>query len=351
MKRQLRNPQKFDTLELYSALSRESGLRIDSSENVEAFQQKIGDSLKASLSNPVLLHGKRVEAMFAYVVGAMGRCKFIKQEDGGSVFAASDDFVVPDYRIVTHSDDLFVVEVKNFHMKSLSERYHIKTRYLRKLKAYADINRADLKIAIYFSRVNQWTLLSPESFLEENGKLWIDLPHAMARSEMSVFGDRNIATLPLLRFEMICDQEGEEPLISGDRTATIMAREIKMHCGDQFLESPMEANIAFYLMRYGDWEVTQDPVVVDSGRISTVSYSSSPREAIAGQDFQIVGSLSSMVSSAFRELTVDNNTGIVSLDVKYDPSFFELKIPLNYKGIGLPIWQFIIQPNPKFNAT
>lgn len=34
--------------------------------------------------------------------------------------------------------------------------------------------------------------------------------------------------------------------------------------------------------------------------------------------------------------------------VKYDPAFFELKIPHGYKGADLPLWQFAIQPNPEF---
>jgi Holliday junction resolvase len=350
MKRQSRNPLKFDTLELFSALSRDAGFRMDTPDDIEAFHQKIGESLKASLSNSSLLHGKRVEAMFAHVAGAMGRCKYITHEDGGSAFVASDDFVAPDYRLVTQSDELFLVEVKNFHMKRLSERYRMKRLYLNKLAAYAKINRAELRIAIYFSRVNQWTLLSPESFFEENEELWIDLPHALARSEMSVIGDRQIATFPLLRFEMLCDQDGDKPPISDDGTAKITIREVHMYCADKRLENSMEGMIAFYLMRYGDWEATQDPVVIADGFVSKVSFSLSPREPTIDQEFEIVGSLSSMVSNAFRELTVSDDAGIVSLDVKYDPSFFQLKIPEDYKGKGLPIWQFIIQPNPEFSA-
>ncbi|MEP4247006.1 hypothetical protein [Tateyamaria sp.] len=348
MKRQIRNPQKFDTLELYSALARDQGYRINAQGDIDAFHQEIGNSLKASLDNPSLLHGKRVEAMFAHVAGAMGRCKFIKQEDGGAAFAASDEYVAPDYRIVTNTDELFLVEVKNFHIKSFSSRYRIKRPYLKKLEAYAKINRADLKIAIYFSTVNQWALLSPDSFLEENGELWMDLAHAMARSEMSIIGDRKIATLPLLRFEMLCEQDQEKPPTSDDGTAQIFVREVHMYCADERLKDAKEEMIAFYLMRYGDWDVTQNPVEFSDGFVSKVSFSSTPREANTDQEFDIVGSLSSMICNAFRELTVGDDADIVSLDVKNDPSFFQLEIPENYKGTGLPIWQFIIQPNPEF---
>jgi len=123
-----------------------------------------------------------------------------------------------------------------------------------------------------------------------------------------------------------------------------------MYCTDERLESSVEGKLAFYFMRYGDWEVAQDPVVMVDGAISKVSFSASPRERVTDQEFEIVGSLSSMISNAFRELTVSDDDGIVSLDVKYDPSFFELKIPEDYRGKGLPLWQFIIQPNPEFFA-
>jgi len=172
----------------------------------------------------------------------------------------------------------------------------------------------------------------------------------MARSEMSVIGDRKIATLPVLRFEVLCDQDGTNPTISDDGTAKIIIRGVHMYCTDERLESSVEGKLAFYFMRYGDWEVAQDPVVMVDGAISKVSFSASPRERVTDQEFEIVGSLSSMNSNAFRELTVSDDDGIVSLDVKYDPSFFELKIPEDYRGKGLPLWQFIIQPNPEFFA-
>lgn len=54
-----------------------------------------------------------------------------------------------------------------------------------------------------------------------------------------------------------------------------------------------------------------------------------------------------MVSAAYRDLTVDDE-GVFSLDVRYDPEFFELRIPEGYKGNALPLWQFSIQPNPEF---
>lgn len=345
MKRQPNKPEKFDTLELFTAISREKGFRIDIPSDREAFHRRIGESLKATLSNPNILHGKRVETMFAHVVGALGHCKYIKQEDSGVAFASSDEYTTPDYRIVSKNDELFLVEVKNFHMKKLSSAFKIRRSYLNKLQAYAEINRADLKIAVYFSKLNQWVLLSPESFFEQGRNLYIDFPHAMARNEMSTFGDRMIATLHPLRFVMLAAQEGAKSLISDDGATTFTIEEVKMSCGGRLIENALEAQIAFYLIRYGEWVVAQDPAVIVANRIAEISFSSTPNEVSNDQDFEIIGNLSSMISNAFRELTVDDGSDVVSLDVKYDPEFFSLAIPKDYDGEALPIWQIELQPN------
>lgn len=112
MKRLRRLPEKFDALELYSAVSGQQGYRIGIGDDLEDFKQRIGAGLKATLQDPNVLHGKRVEAMFAYVLGALGGCKYIKQEDGGAVFASTENFEIPDYRVVTNEGELLLIEVK-----------------------------------------------------------------------------------------------------------------------------------------------------------------------------------------------------------------------------------------------
>lgn len=64
------------------------------------------------------------------------------------------------------------------------------------------------------------------------------------------------------------------------------------------------------------------------------------------KDFAIVGELSSMVSTAYNEMTIYENR-VVALDVKADPLIFKVDIPENYKGEHLPLWQLILQPNDK----
>lgn len=348
MKRLPRAPERFDALELYSAVSRQQGYKIGVGDDLEDFQQRIGAALKATLQNPNVLHGKRVEAMFAYVLGALGGCKYIKQEDGGAVFASTEEFEIPDYRVVTNEGGLLLIEVKNFHMKELGSRFSMQRSYLRKLTAYAEMNHARLKVAIYFSRINKWILLSPESFFEDGRRVYIDLPHGMARNELAMLGERTIATLPPLSIEFIGDPNDERAIVQPDGTATFTIRQVQMKCAGKEITHEEEKRIAFYLMRYGRWSETEAPTTLVDGRLMGFAFVSSPdEEPRDDQPFHMLGDLSSMVSSAFRELTVGDD-GVFSLDVKYDPAFFELKIPEGYKGDALPLWQFLIQPNPDF---
>lgn len=345
MKRLPRKPETFDVLELYAAIARQQGFRIGVPEHLEAFQSQMSTSLKATLANPNILHGKRVEAMFAHVLGALGECKYVKQEDGGASFSSSDEFLIPDYRVITNGGDLLLIEVKNFHMKDFGSRYTFTRSYLAKLAAYAEMNRAKLKFAIYFSRINQWVLLSPEAFIVDGRRAYVDFRHAMARNEFSFLGDRMIATLPPLSIELVGDAEDDRAIIQGDGTALITIREIKMYCADMLITNEVERNIAFYLLRYGKWEEMETPANIVDGRLASMKFVSRPKEPSEEQQFQILGNLSSMVSAAFRELTVDDEANVFALDVKCEPQLLSIDIPKDYKGSALPLWQFVLQPN------
>lgn len=345
MKRLNRDPSRFDLLELYTSLSREQGYRIDTPTDLDKFHSKLQSSLKATLSNPALLHGKRVEAMFAHVIGALGMCKHIKQEDGGAMFAEDDDYEVPDYRVVTSSGELLLIEVKNFHMRSLGAPYTLKRAYLKKLQAYADVNRAQLKIALYFSRINKWALLSPDAFFVDSRTAYIDLVHAFARNEFASLGDRMIATLPPLTLQLVGDTDEKAAIVAADGTVAFTIRDVRMYCAGNEITNKHEQDIAFRLMRYGKWSETETPAEIVNGRLVSVSFISRPEPASENQQFEIVGDLSSMVSTAFRELTADNGAGVFALDVGQDPQAFSIRIPKNYKGEALPLWQFAIEPN------
>lgn len=351
MKRLNSDPEKFDALELYSKVSSDYGYKIGVDGDQKDFVERVAKSLKNALDSPTMIHGKRTEAMFAHVAGAMGTCDLIKQEDSGASFVSSDGVAVPDYRIVTKSGKTLLIEVKNFRMRSLRDRYTMKKPYLAKLQRYADINKAPLKFAIYFSGVNQWILLSPNSFIDGEKTVHIDFPHAMARNEMAVLGDRMICTLPPLTMTFEGDTDDERSKVDADGQALFTIKQISMTCDGNPIDEDVEQRIAFYLMRYGSWGSDGVPAEVVDGKLKSFQFTFSPERGNEpdNQPFHSLGTLSSMISSAFQELTVEDN-GVVSMDVRYDPLFFDLQIPENYKGRSLPLWQMVFEPNMDFRA-
>lgn len=117
MKRIKRNPEKYAPLEVYSEFSRRRGYKLHVEEDIAAFMASFGELLKASQSNDMLVHGKRVEALFGNLAAGLGGCKFIKSEDAGESFAADADIQPPDYKLILNDGTHIFVEVKNCNQR------------------------------------------------------------------------------------------------------------------------------------------------------------------------------------------------------------------------------------------
>ncbi len=147
MKRIPRDPERFAILDLCNSIGERLGLKLNDETSEKRFLKSIETSL-CHHKTPTNLHGRRVEAMFGYMVASLGRCSVIKQEDCGEVFLESTDAQIPDYRIVTQKGEQFLVEVKNCHKACFSS----KLAYVARLKSYASMLNTDVKLAIYWSR-------------------------------------------------------------------------------------------------------------------------------------------------------------------------------------------------------
>jgi hypothetical protein len=73
MKRIKRNPEKFEVIDLFTAMGREHGYKLAVDEDADDFIQRISRSLKAYQENPITLYGKRVDS--AVFAGVMCRTK------------------------------------------------------------------------------------------------------------------------------------------------------------------------------------------------------------------------------------------------------------------------------------
>ncbi|MBL4831731.1 MAG: hypothetical protein JKY55_17825 [Aliivibrio sp.] len=348
MKRLKRNPEKFEVIDLFTAMGREHGYKLSVEEDANDFIERIGKSLKSSQENPNLIHGKRVESLFAHVAGALGNCLLIKREDSGEVFTTEENIQAPDYKVVLNDGKQYFIEVKNCHFPNMKSPYPFQKSYLEKLENYADLHGTPLLFAIYFSRHNTWVLLSKSSLVEQKKKYVIDFINAMAQNEMSLLGDRTIGTKPNLAIELMADLS-KDTTVNDEGEVNFIIGGIKIYCADREVTDELEKSIAFYLMRFGSWNENEPEVLEKDGDFVGVKYTFSPDFPSEEQGFSMIGELSSMISNSYSEQTVYEKS-VIALDTNLDPSVFAVEIPKGYKGKDLPLWQFILQPNPDFKG-
>lgn len=352
MRRIKRNPGKFEVIDLYTVLGREHGLKISEDDDAREFIGLVKNSLQDSFEDAKLLHGKRVEALFAHVAGALGGCKLIKQEDSGALFTDDDNLQPPDYLLVLKSGERILVEVKNCHFSNFKSPFPIQNDYIQRLENYAELTGASLKFAVFFSQYNKWVLLPKSSFTVQKTKHTITFVEAIARNEMSVIGDRMIGTKPPLSVVFVADPE-KEAFITDDDQANFIISDVKFYCDGEEIVNDNEKNIAFYLIQFGKWAESEGEALFDGDRLFGVKLDYQPEheeemENARQQGFGFIGDLSSMVSTAYKQHTVYEQR-VIALDTAADPKVFSVEIPEGYKGYKLPLWQFELRPNAEFN--
>ncbi|WP_193452231.1 hypothetical protein [Pseudomonas nitroreducens] len=349
MKRLQRNPEKFEVIDLFTSVGKGRNYRLRADENFEDFIMRMRDSLKSSMANANLLHGKRIEALFSYVAGALGECLFIKKEDAGAVFSNIPNIQPPDYTVTLKNGSRMMIEVKNCHIGDFKTPYKLKKDYLKRLENYAAMQGAQLKIAIYFSRLNKWCLLSKSSLTEKMGRYEINMISAIAKSEMAILGDRSIGVKPDIGIEFMADPE-KESSINDDGTASLTISKVRIFNAGVEIHDYNEKSIAFYLARFGKLTCDLPQAIQEDGRLISIKFDfrvDDEDELHEGQEFLIVGDLSSMITNAYNEHTVYEQS-VVSLDPELDPDFFAINIDPDHVSKDLPLWQFSIQPNHDF---
>jgi len=343
--KQTRNPEKFDVLELFSSMATTKGYKINDIHSVEEFISCVTDSIKESATNDRTKFGKRVESLFAYVAGALGHVKLLKQEDTGSIYYLGEEIIAPDYKVILKDNTQILIEVKNFYSPDIEKYFTIENDYYLKLKRYSDINKIPLKFAIYFSKMNQWFLLPISAFTKTENTFKINFITAMAKSEMAILGDRMIGTTPNLEIHLITNRDEASP-INSSGIVGFTIRKTQCFCANQEVTNITEQKILFDFIRYGKWIEKDTEVIMDDDKFLGVKFIYAPTE-VTEQPFEIIGLLSGMISNKFKELTT-NDGKIELLDLGLNPNAFEILIPDGYDSSQLPLWQFIISANEDF---
>lgn len=347
MKKLIRNPEKFDVLELFSAMATTNGYKINDLHSVEEFISCVKSSIKKSAISDITKFGKRIESLFAYVAGGLGEVKLLKQEDVGNIYYVGDEIIPPDYKAILTDGNQILIEVKNFYSKDIKKEYKLEKKYYAKLQRYSDMHNIPLKIAIYFTIMNQWVLLPIAAFNDNSNSYTIDFATAFANSEMALLGDRMIGTTPNLEIHLLTNKN-EAKAVNTSGIVDFTIRQTKFFCGKQEVIDATEQRIIFDFIRYGRWIEEASETIMEDGKFLGIKFVYVPVEP-KGDDFEILGLLSEMISNKFKELTIRGGE-VEALDLGINPKDFQILIPDNYDSKVLPLWQFTIMPNEDFGG-
>lgn len=350
MKRLSRNPEKFEALDLFTAFSRNGELKLQSPEDEEKFLDMVKASLKVSKESPILLHGKRMEALFGHLAAGLGGCRMVKNEDTGGVITDDSDIQLPDYRLTLKDGRQIFVEVKNCGHLNPKAQFYLSKNYVKKLERYGEMNNVPIYFAIYYRCLRMWTLLPVSSFVELKKKYSTNALHSFANNEMSMLGDLMVGTKAPLVFELVADAS-QDRNVSDDNQAHFIIGDVKIYCAENEVIDSEEKNLAFYLMHFGQWDCGDPETIDDEGQLH-IRYTFKPdtQENTEHEGFAVIGHLSSMITEAFNEQTVYERQ-VTAIDTQSEPGVFSVTIPENYEGKTLPLWRFKIQPNPDFTVS
>ncbi|EGR3238606.1 TPA: hypothetical protein ACF5BZ_001152 [Vibrio parahaemolyticus] len=347
MKKLKRNAEKFDVLELFAEMATEHGYNFTDQADQKDFLHRVKVSIEESKKSQTMIFGKRTESLFAYVAGALGKVSLIKQEDFGDIYYSGEELLAPDYRLTFDDNEQMLVEVKNCHHKQPTNKYSINKGYYSKLKTYADLNGLPLRFAVYFSAWNHWTLLGIDAFDEHPNSYTIDFGRALAMSEMYLLGDCQVGVAPDLELHLLADPQEEVP-VDEEGEAKFIIKDVKIYCDGEEVTDEEEKKIAFYLMCHGDWVESEQEALFQNGKVCGTKFVYSPQEQTE-PNFALIGRLSQMVTNGFREHTIKDGN-VVAMKLGINPSSFGILIPPDYKGKQLPLWRFVIHPNPDFEG-
>lgn len=345
MKKVGRQPQKLETLNLFSVLQSGDGRAIYDPKNRESFLSQVDAGLTRALDSEATLHGIRVQSLFRGMVANLDYVQMLKEEDTGDCYYRSDeDMLVPDFRVVSDKGKALLIETKNHFSKDPMKRYRIRVADLDALGRYAKLVGMPLRFAIYWAPCNLWTLNDPARFTRSGNYAEIELFRGLKESEMALIGDYTIGTKYPLTLRLNADLNRPREILP-DGKVSMWIGGSEMRVGDILLEDKTERNIAFYFMMHSKWHYDGGRIELDeSGLPVAAVHTVSPEEITPNQGFEVIGSVSSLYSQVYNFLTLEEGGRVAKLNVK-EPMSLAPVIPRNLKTKRLPLWRFIQEPS------
>jgi hypothetical protein len=268
---------------------------------------------------------------------------FTSSEDNGRVFP-SDDFAVPDFRVVLRDGTQWLIEVKNvyeadpFHQ----ERRLLDRDYHQKLAAYAAATGAELKLAVFWAKWSLWTLVSPGRLAPGARDLTLDMGTAMHVNELGALGDMMIGTRAPLRLRLSTDPAKTGRIGPGGRVKVVFG-DFQLFSEDTEIVDQIERQIVWTFIQYGEWVGLEPDPIIEGDQLLAFEFRWEPQEP-SDQGFDFVGSLSRMFARYYSEHTIKDNA-VVQLRAPLRPDWFSPLLRWDDQNQSLPLWRFTLGPN------
>lgn len=321
-------------------------ITIDSPQAISAFLDSTRVELERALTNPILIHGSRTQLMFEMLVTSLGKYAVFRVEDHGRLHSKTP-MSVPDFRLIHDDGTQWLIEVKNTRVSldKLEQPLRIMKRaYWERLKAYAAINRAHLKLAVFWSGTGTWTLLSPEKLVNDDGEIRLSFLDAIPLDELGQLGDRTVGTEPPLRLRLLADSD-RDISIGDDGAARFTIKDYMIFSNDREIQDQTEKEMAWFLINYGEWKECEPTAIVSNGSLEAIEFRWEPiRRVNPDQRFEIIGRLSRMLARYYAEQTVEQQS-VVQLIALARPDWIDPFLQPKRKHIALPLWQFALEPS------
>ena len=342
MKRLSTDSKHFDILRQFAQFARARGHPISDDMQAEQFSPFMSEILNQHRSSPIMLHGFRIQSMFAYLAACLGGCKIITEEDAGDLFADSSSIKRPDFRLLTHTGLEVFVEVKNFNPSDPSDDYSMRRDYAQSISEYADAFSIPLLFAIYWRTCRMWTLTPLSAFTHGENGYSISIGEALKNDYKAVLGDCMIGIPKPLALRLITDASKPRSVDKEGRVKFTVGEAAFFAAGRKIVDR-FEERLAWFFLWYSSWEDLRQVPCVENGELISIDLEGLKEDPNPQELFQILGPLSQLITRQYDCLTVGEGT-VRHLSPMVEPEKLGVRIPRDFRGDILGIWRFEVQP-------
>ncbi|MBU4284278.1 MAG: DUF2031 domain-containing protein [Nanoarchaeota archaeon] len=339
---------EYESYELLAKLANQYKLDINKDEDVEKILTLFKSRVEELGKSPTFVYGKRLENAFFEMVKALDSVKFIKEEDTQKVYSELD-FKIPDYKIVSKDEEIFLVEVKNFtsvaSTKNINKHteYTLTQKYWNQLKIYSELFSIPVKIVIFWRNWELWTLNDLDEFKSVGVKRKIKLFEAFSYSKMYKLGDKLIGTKSPLVFRLIMEPK---PLDIDKPSMKVVSKiiDVQMCSEENVIRDKEISRFAYLLFWFGKWKQEGPFPVIKDNTFHGMEYIAKPIEETSRQGFEMIATLSMMYMNMYHLLTY-REVGLPNIYPKGELPTIAKIIPENPFDRGLPLWIFTMVPS------